>query len=141
MKWQCCAIALSLLSFSGHAQQRIDRIAVCQGMGDAVRLIQSEREAGVDDADNKGLAVISRISEHARRDLQPTIDTFISHTHSLTAEWTGILYTHACIMSYDNNDATVSLMATFIPLRCDIASPDIHCAQEVYQNLPDGGII
>ncbi|WP_218309541.1 hypothetical protein [Alteromonas antoniana] len=141
MKWQLCIVLLSVLSFSGYAQQRIDRIAICQGMGEAVSLIQAEREAGVDDSDNKGLAVISRISEHARRDLRPAIDAFISHTHTLTAEWTGTLYTHACIMNYDSNDATVSLMVTFIPLRCDIASADIHCAQEVYQNLPDGGII
>ncbi len=134
-------LSLCLLSLPGYAQHRIDRVAMCQGMGDAVRLVQAGREAGVDDSENEGIAVISRISQHARHDLQPAINTFISNTDALPANWTGTLYTHACIMNYDGNDATVSLMATFIKLRCDVDTPDIHCAQEVYQNLPDGGII
>lgn len=141
MKPGLCLVLLSLLSFSGYAQQRLDRIALCQGMGEAVSLVQAGREAGVDDSDNKGVAVISRISEHARHDLQPAINSFIRHSHALPAAWTGTLYTHACIMNYDSDEATVSLMATFIARRCNLTSPDIHCAQDVYKNLPDGGII
>lgn len=141
MTLRLCIVCLCLLPFSGYSQQRLNRIALCQGMGDAVSLVQAGREAGLNDSENQGVAVISRISQHAQQDLQPAIDAFISHSDALPADWTGTLYTHACIMNYDNHAATVSLMATFITLRCDIALPDIHCAQEVYENLPDGGRI
>lgn len=141
MKLLFCILSFSLLSFPGHTQHSIDRVGICKGMGDVVRLVKSGRSAGIADTQNEGVAIISQISQHARHNLQPAIDNFISHTEALSADWTGTLYAHACIMKYDDNLPKVSLMTRFIVHRCDVERPDIHCAQRVYQNLPEGGII
>ena len=134
-------VSIFLLTFSqaASAQSRLapqNMMALCQGLGQATATVAQGREQGVPDDKNKGVQVLKRISEHSGNDLVSHIGQFLNQSKELPYLWQGMLYTHACWHSYQDNPAQVSLMSSLLPFRCDIDSPAMACIDETFLTLP-----
>lgn len=111
-------------------------MALCQGLGQAAATVASGREQGVPDEENEGVQVLARLSRHSGNDFLGHISQFLGHADKLPATWQGMLYTHACWHSYQDNSAQVSLMASLLPYRCDLEQPVMACIDKTFLTLP-----
>ena len=134
-------MSLFLLVFypAASAQSRLapnNMTALCQGLGQATATVALGREQGVPDEENEGVQVLKRISQHSGNDFVSHIGKFLSQSEELPSMWQGMLYTHACWHSYQDNPAQVSLMASLLPFRCDLKSPAMDCIDKTFLTLP-----
>ena len=134
-------VSLLLLTFNHavSAQSRLapqNMLALCQGLGQATATVAQGREQGVPDDENEGVKVLKRISQHSGNDFVSHIGQFLNQTQDLPYLWQGMLYTHACWHSYQDNPAQVSLMSSLLPFRCDMDNPAMDCIDETFLTLP-----
>ncbi len=130
-----------MLTFNhtASAQSRLapqNMMALCQGLGQATATVAQGREQGVPDNKNEGVQVLKRISQHSGNDFGSDIGQFLNQTQDLPYLWQGMLYTHACWHSYQDNPAQVSLMSSLLPFRCDMDNPAMDCIDETFLTLP-----
>ncbi|GGF80509.1 hypothetical protein [Alteromonas lipolytica] len=137
---KCAAvIIIAFAALPATAQSRIpshDLMALCQGLGQAVTSVSQGREQRIDDEQNEGIQVLKRLSAHSGTDFITPITTFLQRADSLPFLVQGMLYTHACWHSYQDNPAKVSLMASLLPYRCDLSSPTMACIDRAFLTLP-----
>lgn len=134
-------LSMFLLTFNhtASAQSRLapqNMMALCQGLGQATATVAQGREQGVPDDKNEGVQVLKRISQHRGNDFVSHIGQFLNQTQDLPYLWQGMLYTHACWHSYQDNPAQVSLMSSLLPFRCDMDNPAMDCIDETFLTLP-----
>lgn len=128
--------AFTSLANAQSALQHNNMLFVCKGLGQAVATITLGREQGVPDDENEGIEVLRKLKAHSGNDFENQVETFMLHADSLPALWQGMLYTHACINSYQDDNAQISVMAAQLPYRCDMEAPSMGCIDKTFLSLP-----
>lgn len=121
-----------------HAQMHgsPDQVMWCEGLGNTVGLTLSQRNDGVEESENEGVQLLSQIGEHMQTDLLGQVNQFLNRTRPLSAQWSALLYTHACMYQYTTDEAQLKLISLLIPVKCEAEQPDLMCLQQLVAQLP-----
>ncbi len=132
-----CTCFQSAASPQGHTEA----VLLCHGLGETVGMIYDQRESGIADEDNRGLAILAQIEEELEQDLLPMVNAFIENTSPLPAAWRATLFTHACLYDYTEDTEQVVLMSQLINQQCNLKRTEASCIDKVFASLPDHKVI
>ena len=123
------------------SQGHTEAVLLCHGLGETVGMIHDQRENGVSDENNRGLAILEQLEQELEQNLLPVVDKFLENTTPLPAAWRATLFTHACLYNYTEDTEQVVLMSQLINQQCNLKHTEASCIDKVFASLPSHKVI